>query len=79
MQAAVAFHITHMHYTFLTMLVVHLVVALALGYLVHFHLLMAMVFGLDHAVYLHRTMVHMSNGGFGLGGKHGHEGYGYDG
>ena len=42
---------------------------------------LVMVLGFGHAVYLGTTMVMMSNGygGFGLGGKHGHEGNGYDG
>ncbi len=37
--------------------------------------------GLDHAMHLGATMVSVCYGysGFGLGGEHGYDGYGYDG
>ncbi len=46
--------------------------------LVRLMMVVMLVLGMLNSVYLGSAMVHMSNGGFGLGGKHANESDGYD-
>ncbi len=75
---AVAIHAAALEEVAAGVVVAHMVAVVAL-ILANLHLLVAMMLGLDHSVYVYTAMVHMGYGCFRLGGKHAHQGNCYDG
>jgi len=78
-QMAVAIHAAALEEVAAGFVGVHMVAVVVALILAYLHLLVAMMLGLDHSVYMHASMMHMGYGCFGLSGKHAHQGYCNDG